>query len=68
MERPPVPSQADLDGYDRVIAYRASLIGYGRITISVSGGLAKDYHEETRAHLAGAEKPSTALRRMPPGA
>jgi hypothetical protein len=37
MAHPAEPSQADLDGYDRVIAYRAWSIGYGKITINVSG-------------------------------
>lgn len=58
---------SDLEAFDRVLAAWASRNPYGKLTVTASGGIVKDLHDESRVHLANSEKPSTALKRMLPG-
>ena len=61
------PTQAQLDAFDAVLAAWARRNPFGRLTITANGGRVKDLHDESRVHLATAEKPSSALLRMLPG-
>lgn len=58
---------SDLEAFDRVLAAWARGNPYGRLTVTASGGVVKDLHDEARVHLERAEKPSSALKRMLPG-